>query len=142
MTTKVPRQPIIPAPTTTRGKIGCAFGLILWFTVMMTPCVLFWFGFGNEVIIPHANVPYAHEHPLFKLGLLMTADYRGLSVTNSSIFADHDNAVCVQTNVNFLLWENRNRDNPATIYCDCYERANPETSWQLIRTDSGECATE
>lgn len=136
------RQPIIPVPTTPRGKIGCAIGLVLWFIVMMTPCTLFWFGFGNEFIIPHANVPDAHEHPLFKLGLMMTADYRGLSITNSSIITTDDNALCVQTNVNFLLWENRNQDDPATVYCDCYARENRETSWQLLRTESGKCGTE
>jgi hypothetical protein len=135
---KPPRQPILPVPTTRRGKIGCGIALVLWFALLMLPCVMFWFASGNEIYIAHGSVPEAYDHPLLEIGLIMTTENRGIKFKTSSIIPDEANAVCVQTNLNYVLWYSR-EENPTASFCDCYERADTESTWSRIETITGEC---
>lgn len=132
-----PRNPIIPAPVTRRGKILFALGLAVWFLVLMTPCALFWLASGGEVYLQHANIPESAVHPLLKIGTVMNPDHRGLNITTSYVTSQSDSAMCVQTNVNYLLWQSRG-ESPATSYCDCYTRA--EDQWQSTGTTTGVCS--
>jgi hypothetical protein len=135
---KPPRQPILPMPTTRRGKIGCGIALVLWFALLCLPCVMFWFASGNEIHIAHSSVPEAYDHPFLEIGLIMTTDNRGIKFKSSNIISNGDNAVCVQTNLNYVLWYSR-EENPSTSFCDCYKRDDTESTWSRTETISGEC---
>jgi hypothetical protein len=139
MTTgRPPRQPILTIPQSRRGKIGCGMALVIWFLLLSLPCAMFWFASGNEIRLAHGNVPESYDHPLLEIGLIMEVANRGMKFKTSEIFSAGDNAVCVQTNLNYLLWYSR-ESNPATSFCDCYERENPAAAWSNIGTTPGDC---
>lgn len=131
-----PRNPIIPAPTTRRGKIFFALGLILWFLVLMLPCGLFWFASGNQLTLHHANIPEPVQHPLLQIGTVMNPRERGLNITTSYVTHQTDSAMCVQTNVSYLLWQSRS-ESPSTSFCDCYTRV--DDLWHSTGSTSGAC---
>jgi hypothetical protein len=136
MTTAPRRNPVLPMPRTRRGKILFALGLILWFSVLMLPCGLFWFASGGEIILHHANIPEPVTHPLLQIGTVMNSQESGMQITTSYITTQTDTDMCVQTNVSYLLWKSRS-ENPNTSFCDCYQRENE--SWLATSTTSGNC---
>lgn len=135
MTTKR-RDPILPMPRTRRGKILFALGLVLWFSILMLPCTLFWFASGGEIILHHASIPEPVTHPLLQIGTVMNSRDSGMQITTSYITNQTDADMCVQTNVSYLLWKSRG-ENQNTSFCDCYKRENE--SWLATSTTSGGC---
>ena len=130
------RDPVIPMPVTRRGKILFALGLTVWFMVLMLPCALFWLSSGGEIHLQHASIPESGIHPFLKISTVMNPDARGFHITTSYVATQSESAMCVQTNVSYLLWQSRG-DNPNTSYCDCYART--EDQWQSTGTTSGAC---
>ncbi len=135
-TRRANRGPILPMPTTRRGKILFALGLIVWFTLLMMPCALFWFASGHELTLQHASIPEPVIHPLLQLGTVMNPKERGMKITTSFTTHQTETNLCVETHVNYLLWQSRGGDQ-ATAFCDCYQR-NAD-SWQSVSTNSGVC---
>jgi len=131
------RDPILPMPITRRGKILFALGLIVWFSVLMLPCALFWFASGGEIILHHANIPEPVMHPLLQIGTVMNAQESGMQITTSTITNQTGTNLCVQTNVSYVLWKSRGGDQN-TSFCDCYQRENE--SWLATSTTSGGCS--
>lgn len=132
------RRPILTIPTTRAGKVAFGIALVLWFMLLSLPCAMFWFASGNEISIPHGSVPDAYDHPLLELGLIMTAENRGLKIKTSSIMSRGDNAVCVQTSLNYILWYSQ-ESNPSTTLCDCYGRISTDKSWSSTTSTAGQC---
>lgn len=135
------RRPIIGAPTTIRGKIGCALGLVIWFSILLTPCAMFWLASGNSLIIHHGSVPDPESHPLLEIGLFMDADNSGFKIIRSQITTGDDTGICMQTTVNYLLWQSSETGNPDAVFCDCYLRDESESPWQLDSTTMTACET-
>jgi hypothetical protein len=133
-----PRQPILTIPTSRAGKVGCAIALVIWFFLLSLPCAMFWFASGNEIQIPHGSVPEAYDHPLLEIGLIMNAENRGIKFKSSQIFSQGENAVCVQTNLNYLLWYTE-EGNPTTSFCDCYKLSSTTGNWTNTGTTEGDC---
>jgi len=118
-------------------RAGCALLIVLWFTFLLTPLLLFVLAIEGEITIAHgAGIPDRHEHPRLQIALVMEVDFRGLRITNSTIDRPGDNEMRVQTNVRFLLWQGEGE--PAS-FCDRYRRESPESSWQLESTVMGSC---
>jgi hypothetical protein len=132
-----PRGPILPMPRTRRGKTFFALGLVIWFLLLMSPCALFWFASGGELILHHANIPDPVSHPLLQIGTISESDYRGLRITTSYVTTQTETNMCVETHANYLLWRSRG-ESPNTAFCDCYARAND--TWQFTTTTSGVCS--
>lgn len=130
------RRPLMPIPTTRRGKVLFGLALVAWFALLMTPCMLFFLAQGGEVVLQHANVPEPHEHPLLRVNLVMDADNRGFQVTSSHIPLRTEAAVCVQMAVHYLMWETDETDT-AVRYCDCYARDGDV--WRFSQTTTGDC---
>jgi|GEM_PF-626726 len=121
-------------------RFGCGVLLILWFTLLMTPCGLFYLAGNGEIRIWHSDIPEPDVHPRLLLELVSEVDYRGLQLTRSySVDSSADNT-CVQTDVSFYLWQSIEEDLDSS-YCDCYERENDEASWLLNATTVGACST-
>lgn len=112
-------------------RIGSALMLVLWFAILLLPCGMFWLGTGGSISIPHSNIPEPEQHPLFQIDLIMDTNNRGLQFTQTSIINIDEQNLCVQGNVNYLLWESDNTDTSVT-YCQCYERADLESDWVFI----------
>lgn len=119
-------------------RLGCGLLLVLWFTLLLTPCALFYLAANGEIRIWHSDIPEPSAHPRLLVELVSEVDYRGLQLTRSySVGAPADN-ICIQTDVNFYLWESI-EDELDTSYCDCYERSSAEDAWQLYQTVTDTC---
>lgn len=99
------RRPLITVPTSTLGRVGFFFALLLWFAFLSLPCGLFYLASVGEVRLGLANVPDAEEHPFFQVNLITEPRQRGLKFTRSvSVDAEAGELWCVQTHVRYLLW--------------------------------------
>lgn len=134
------RKPIIPMPTTRRGRFGCGAALLAWFFLLMLPCALFSLAFNGDITFQHADVPEPESHPFLQISLVMDADNRGFSVTRSWVHSQAPQALCMETAVNYLLWETRNQSDPNIVFCDCYERDTQESMWNLETTVANACS--
>ena len=114
------------------GRLGCGIALVLWFTLLLTPCLAIALLSRGQITISQGSVPEQQ----IRVWLIQEPDLRGLGFSSTSAFEDGQNAVCIQTNVNYLLWQGEG--DPA-IFCDCYERPDTETAWSLASTASGQC---
>ncbi|MCU0511896.1 MAG: hypothetical protein MUE40_04920 [Anaerolineae bacterium] len=137
---KPPRPPVLTIPLSLPGRIGCGLALVLWFTLLSLPCAMFWLASGNELRLAHGSVPDAYDHPLLEVGLIMTTDNRGLKFKTSVILPAGDAAVCVQTDLRYLLWYTR-EDDPTTVFCNCYTRDTAAAAWQNTGSRAGACTT-
>lgn len=130
----------VPGKTSGLRRVGCGLAVILWFMLLLMPCVLFYLAANGEIRIWHDAVPDPHAHPRLLLSLLSEKEDRGLRIEASSVFnpdAD-DLSTCVQTDVRFLLWESQGGNQDVT-YCECYQRSNADAVWALSRTYANNC---
>ena len=135
-----------PPPTTGRRwsgprRLGCALALFFWFTLLLTPCALFYLAANGEIRLEHRDIPEPHAHPLLLLSLISEADDRGLRLETSWIASAQSDELtaCVETAARFLLWE-YSGGSQNVQYCDCYERQTREAAWELSRTFGGPCS--
>ena len=133
-----------PAPAKRRSKarrFGCGLALLLWFTLLMTPCALFYLAATGEIRLEHGDIPQAHAHPLLLLSLISERDDRGLRIETSRIATGQPAGLtlCVETAVRFLLWQ-YSGGNQNVSYCDCYARQTPESAWELSNTSGDVCS--
>lgn len=140
-TPRARRDPILPMPTTQRGKVLFALGLVFWFALLMLPCALFWFASGNQINLQHASIPEAYLHPYLRIGTIMEPDARGLQITRSFLSSETETAACVQTDVRYLLWHNREGD-INTTFCECYSRPAADALWSTTTSSPGACGTQ
>lgn len=121
-------------------RFGCGVLLVIWFTLLLTPCGLFYLAGNGEIRIWHNDIPEPEVHPRLLLELVTEIDYRGLQLTRSfPVSSASDNSVCVQTDVSFFLWQSI-EDDLDSSYCDCYERTDLDSTWQLSDTSTSICA--
>lgn len=121
-------------------RLGCAIALLIWFTLLLTPCALFYLATHGEIRFDHRDIPQPHAHPLLLVSLVSEAADRGLRFETSRIVdvQSGEAMLCVETAVRFLLWE-YSGGNQDVSYCDCYQREGPEADWELAGTSSGVC---
>ena len=117
-------------------RLGCFAVIVVWFMVMMIPFFFIVLAVNGEIRFGHSgDVPDKHEHPLLLISLVMEADYRGLSSTNSSVERPTYDDLCMETHVSYLLWEG---EGEAATYCDCYTR-DENDDWQFTETTTQNC---
>lgn len=118
-------------------RIGCVGLILLWLFVMMIPVFFFIMATEGDITIAHSNdVPDRHQHPRLQISLVSELDFRGFSITNSSLDRIDNVNLCIQTNVRYLLWQGEG--DPAS-FCDCYTRPDADTAWQFEATTLGRC---
>lgn len=124
------------------GVRGCAWRLgclAVWLPLILLPLFFLILATQGEFALWHAeSFPDGDEHPFLQAKLLMEIDTRGLNVTRSYISSANaqDTAVCVQTNVRFLLWQG---EGMPVDYCDCYTRDAAEDPWGFQARAQGVC---
>ncbi len=124
-------------------RAGCGLLLGLWFTLLLTPCALFYLASNGEIRIWNGdNIPESYAHPRLLVELVSEVDYRGLQFTRSFEVDTFDNSVlCLQTDVSYFLWESI-EENQNTSYCDCYAKDDTESIWSLSETSADVCMAE
>lgn len=137
-------QPMDVKPLKSRSplrRLGCGLLLLLWFMLLLTPCALFYLAANSEIRLWHRDVPEPHAHPLLLISLVSEMDDRGFRVESSFVTRNlaAPSAVCVETDVRFLLWQTRS-DNQDVMYCDCYEREGEHGVWLLESAYAGHCS--
>lgn len=133
------RKPLFKVPNNRLGRLGCGLLVTLWFMLLLLPCAMIWLALGNNITISHANSPEPEQHPLFEIQLIMEQDNRGLKFTNSTVQEDDDQNLCVDINVNYLLWESDSSAVPSA-FCQCYQREADSEQWQFTQQFENVCA--
>jgi hypothetical protein len=126
------------APVDILRRLGCGLMLLVWFAILLIPGMMFWLATGGQLRISHADVPDPHQHPLLQVDLIMTTENRGLQITQTSIHSNDELNLCIQGDVNYLLWESDNTATSAT-YCQCYERSSSDADWTFTTQTVGAC---
>lgn len=117
------------------GRLGCGTLVVLWFMILLLPCILFTLATQGSIVINHANVPEPDSHPLLQIDLLTEADYRGFRIVTTQIY-NYDDQLCVQSNVSYFLWLG---EGAPSVYCDCYVQDSAESEWRLTGTTLENC---
>jgi hypothetical protein len=126
------------SPSTIFRRIAAGLMIVLWFAILLIPVGMFWLGTGGSISIPHRSVPEPEQHPLFQINLIMDIRNRGLQFTRTSIVNIDEQNLCVQGNVDYLLWESDDTATSAT-YSQFYERADSEADWVFTTQTIGAC---
>ena len=119
-----------PAPRHPLRRPGCVIALIIWFLVLLSPCFMIVLAVRGEISITTGGAPEQRA----RVWLIQEAGQSGIGLSNVDVQQTADDAICVQTNVNFLLW--RGEAEP-TQYCECYTQA--ESGWQATSVEQGSC---
>jgi hypothetical protein len=123
-------------PPRRRGPLrraGCIVALIIWFAILLLPCFLIVLATQQEISITTGGAPGQQT----RLWLISEAEQRGLALSTGTVHQSGDNAICVQTNVNYYLWAGSSEP---SVYCECYERENAEAEWSFTTSTQGACA--
>jgi|SRR5690606_34885709 hypothetical protein len=119
-----------PAPRHPLRRPGCVIALIIWFLLLLSPCFMIVLAVRGEFSITTGSAPEQRV----RLWLIQEIGQSGIGLSNAEVRQTGEDAICVQTNVQFLLW--RGQAEP-TQYCECYERA--ESEWQAASVEQGAC---
>jgi hypothetical protein len=118
-------------------RIGCGAALLIWLVVMLLPLALFVLAIEGTIFIAHpGDVPSSHEHPLLRVNLIMEIDFRGVSLTHSSLEYSGGHDLCIQTDVRYVLWQGEGE--PAS-FCDCYTREGEDAPWEMVSRTMDVC---
>ncbi len=123
-----PGQP----PNQTRYPLrrpGCLIALVVWFVVLLSPCILLFLAIRGEISISTGSAPDQRV----RIWLIQEPRQSGIGLSNTQVRQNAD-GLCVQTNVSFVLWQG---EAEPTAYCECYTQA--ETGWQIVSAEEGAC---
>lgn len=113
-------------------RAGCTIVVILWFLLLLTPCVCIALITQGEIIIPQGSAPGQE----IRIWLIMEADQRGLGVSTTSVQQPQPSALCVESDTRFLFWTGSAE--PLTS-CVCYERTGEDQPWSTTSVANGVC---
>lgn len=133
-------RPLFTIPTSRVGKLGCGIALILWFSFLLLPCAMFSLATAGEITLSQQGVPEPASQPLMQIKLIMEPDERGLQFTRSFVAVSDDAQLCVQTNVNYVLWQTETEGDQSVVYCDCYASSEENAAWTFTETTLANCA--
>lgn len=108
---------------------GCVIALILWFAALLSPCVLLYLAMRGEISITTGSAPEQRV----RIWLVQETQQSGIGLSNAAVL-ETEEALCVQTNVTFVLW--RGRAEP-TAYCECYTQT--PSGWQTLSVQENAC---
>jgi hypothetical protein len=115
------------------GRLGCYCALLIWGVAILSPCFIIALVSQGEITITLGSAP---GHTL-RIWLIDEADNRGLAVSRPTLVTAHDDrAVCVQTDVGFVLWLGQAEGNR---FCECYTRSDSSAEWQFSSGNQGNC---
>ena len=111
-------------------RLGCGVLLMLWFVILLLPCLMIVLATQGEIILAHSGIPEDD----FRIRLIQTTTERGLAVSNSRRIDTSEGAVCTVIDVRFFLWQGK--ANPAH-YCSCY--TGSDKTWSSVAEGADAC---
>jgi hypothetical protein len=122
--------PIVPPKPSRIRRIGCTIAVILWFLLLLTPCLVIVLATHGEISVSTGSAPEQRT----RIWLIMEARSRGLGVSTASAH-ESDGQTCVQTDVQFWLWQGSEEP---TSYCECYTHQGD--TYTFSGSTQGQCA--
>jgi len=127
----LPRKPIHPL-----RRVGCIIVLVIWFAILLLPCFCIVLAAQGEIIISQGRAPNQE----LRVWLIMEASERGIGISATSThIGENSSALCVQTNINFILWSGSAEP---TVYCDYYTQSSEGQEFSPLDSYSGSCTNE
>jgi hypothetical protein len=124
-----------PRRTNPLRRIGCILALVFWFALLLLPCFLIILATQNEIVISQGSLPNQE----IRVMLIMEVEERGVMLSSTSTQSDaENNAICLQTNVSYLLWQGSAEP---SAYCECYQQRQ-DSSYTPIELYAGNCTIE
>jgi hypothetical protein len=124
---------VLPPKRSPLRRLGCTIAVIVWFIVLLTPCLCIVLASQGEIAIRLGDVPGQS----FRLWLLNESRQRGVGISRPSTHTGEvENQVCLQTDVSFVLWAGSAE---ATTYCECYTRSDNNGGWELLSNQQSTC---
>lgn len=133
-------QPIPPRRSPIR-RVGCAVLLVIWFAVLLLPCLFGLLLTRGEITFNTGSAP----NQMTRIWLISEASERGIGLSTASVYpanseyelnASLNNALCVQTDVRYLLWAGRAEP---VRYCECYTRSASDQPWEFTEAIEATC---
>jgi hypothetical protein len=125
------QPPAMRQPARLWRRVGCGILLVLWFTFVLSPCIIVSLAQQGEITIQQGELPGQQ----FRVWLVMEIDQRGLGISTTAPY-EVNGAQCVQTDVQFALWQG---EGTPISYCECYTRSDATSTWSLINSQQGIC---
>lgn len=122
-----------PPPRSRIRRLGCIVLLVVWFAILLLPCFMIALAVQREIVITQGDIPGQQ----IRFWLIMETRNRGIGISSASVIGDAETDVCVQTTVNYVLWQGT--ENETSVYCECFTRDPSEAGWSLTSTRIGEC---
>lgn len=135
---EIPEEPTIPPPPRRfrwLRRLGCTLLLVIWFTILLMPCFMLVLATQQQITISQGSLPDQY----LRIWLIMEPAQRGLGISTTSVHPPKDanlpaDSLCLQTNVNYLLWQGQGE---TSGYCECYHQE--DTNWTPVATYSTTC---
>jgi hypothetical protein len=112
-------------------RLGCGILLVLWFTFLLTPCLMIKLAVDGEIVLTHSDIP----NDDFRVWLIQDVRNRGIAVSNTRRVDAPSGAVCTLTDVGFFLWQGKGGD--SQHYCSCYSKV--ESAWSSVAEGDSAC---
>lgn len=117
---------VLPPRRSPLRRLGCTIAVIIWFIVLLTPCLCIVLASQGEIAVRLGDVPGQS----FRLWLLNESRQRGIGISRPTVYASEEqNQVCLQTDVSFILWIGSAE---AITYCECYTQLDDNAAWELL----------
>ena len=113
-------------------RAGCTIVVILWFVLLLTPCVGIALATQGDIVISQGNAPGQE----IRIWLITEADERGLGLSSATLQQPDSNNLCVETSTRFILWTGQ--ADPLTS-CVCYTRDMEEQVWSTVSVENRAC---
>jgi hypothetical protein len=116
-----------------RRRLGCGAALVIWFALILSPCVCIILAVQGEILVHLSDVPGNS----LRIWLVNEAHERGIGIARPTVHPmGNADTVCVQTAVSFVFWEGEGKP---TSYCECYKHPAQSGEWELYTSSSGDC---
>jgi hypothetical protein len=122
-----------PKRRSLRRRLGCGVVLVIWFALILSPCLCIVLATQGEILVHFSDVP----GNALRIWLVNEAHERGIGIARPSVRGTNDpNVVCVQTEVTFIFWQGEGKP---THYCECYTHSDQAGDWSPSTTESSDC---
>lgn len=113
-------------------RAGCGVALIVWFLLLLTPCLLLVLAVQGDLRIATGSAPGQE----LRVWLIMEAETRGVGISNGVVRAVTEGGLCVETQITYALWAG---SEDGSVYCECYGRSNESEEWSSVSSLGGDC---
>jgi hypothetical protein len=111
-------------------RLGCGVALVLWFTFLLTPCLIFVLAVQGEIVLTHSDLPEHH----FRIWSIQTTRLRGLGITTARRVDPKELLACTISDTRFIMWQG---EAAPAHQCSCYEKQ--QNLWMSVAEGTEAC---